>query len=209
MAFAAAQDLSFSGFSFFFDTANIWCIVFFPVLKPLACGRQSRCLGWTYINCLAAWRSVLNFPSFCRISTEKTFKSNKKGRRFINSPGVRFINHPACDLYTAPFSLYIKFLHCQNFVLFGIFPSFLGSTFSRVVLLCPFPRSWPVKLRVVHMAWKFSNGDFVFRPTGGGWQGGFESSVLSGPNRAMQPRCAMRFESHTPKSLAMRKVFFR
>ena len=33
--------------------------------------------------------------------------------------------------------------------------------------------------------------------------------VLSGPNRAMQPRCAMRFESHTPKSLAMRKSFFR
>ena len=31
---------------------------------------------------------------------------------------------------------------------------------------------------------------------------------LSGPNRAMQPRCAMRFESHTPKSLAMRKSFF-
>ena len=27
--------------------------------------------------------------------------------------------------------------------------------------------------------------------------------ILSGPNRAMQPRCAMRFESHTPKSLAM------
>ena len=23
---------------------------------------------------------------------------------------------------------------------------------------------------------------------------------LSGPNRAMQPRCAMRFESHAPKS---------
>ena len=31
--------------------------------------------------------------------------------------------------------------------------------------------------------------------------------VLSGPNRAMQPRCAMRFESHTLKSLAMR-IFF-
>ena len=31
---------------------------------------------------------------------------------------------------------------------------------------------------------------------------------LSGPNRAMQPRCAMRFESRTPKSLAMRKVLF-
>ena len=34
------------------------------------------------------------------------------------------------------------------------------------------------------------------------------SSCLSGPNRAMQPRCAMRFESHIPKSLAMRKSFF-
>ena len=33
-------------------------------------------------------------------------------------------------------------------------------------------------------------------------------TALSGPNRAMQPRCAMRFESHTPKSLAMRKSFF-
>ena len=31
---------------------------------------------------------------------------------------------------------------------------------------------------------------------------------LCGPNRAMQPRCAMRFESHIPKSLAMRKSFF-
>ena len=31
---------------------------------------------------------------------------------------------------------------------------------------------------------------------------------LSVPNRAMQPRCAMRFESQTPKSLAMRKSFF-
>ena len=31
-----------------FDSVNIWCIVFFPVLKPLACGRQARCLGWTY-----------------------------------------------------------------------------------------------------------------------------------------------------------------
>ena len=35
-----------------------------------------------------------------------------------------------------------------------------------------------------------------------------QHSCLSGPNRAMQPRCAMRFESHTPKSLAMRKCFF-
>ena len=31
---------------------------------------------------------------------------------------------------------------------------------------------------------------------------------LSGPNRAMPPRCEMRFESRTPKSLAMRKLSF-
>ena len=31
--------------------------------------------------------------------------------------------------------------------------------------------------------------------------------ALSGPNRAMQLRWAMRFESPTPKSLAMRKSF--
>ena len=29
---------------------------------------------------------------------------------------------------------------------------------------------------------------------------------LIGPNRAMQPRCAMRFQSHTPKSPAIRKA---
>ena len=34
------------------------------------------------------------------------------------------------------------------------------------------------------------------------------AQTLSGSNRAMQPRCAMRFESHIPKSLAMRRVFF-
>ena len=37
---------------------------------------------------------------------------------------------------------------------------------------------------------------------------GISPHELSGPNRAMQPRCAMRFESHIPKSLAMRKSFF-
>ena len=37
------------------DSVNISCIVFFSVLKPLACGRPSRCLAWTHIrNCLAA-----------------------------------------------------------------------------------------------------------------------------------------------------------
>ena len=36
---------------------------------------------------------------------------------------------------------------------------------------------------------------------------GLQNPKLSGPNRAMQPRCAMRFESHTSRSLAMRKRF--
>ena len=36
----------------------------------------------------------------------------------------------------------------------------------------------------------------------------YHRQELSGPNRAMQPRCAMRFKSHIPKSLAMRKRFF-
>ena len=31
-----------------FDSVNAWCAVFFPFLTPLTCGRQSRCLGWTY-----------------------------------------------------------------------------------------------------------------------------------------------------------------
>ena len=30
------------------DSVNTWCIVFFPVLKPFARGRQSRCRDWTY-----------------------------------------------------------------------------------------------------------------------------------------------------------------
>ena len=34
----------------------------------------------------------------------------------------------------------------------------------------------------------------------------WEVPVLTGPNRAIQLRCAMRLESRTPKSLAMRKT---
>ena len=36
----------------------------------------------------------------------------------------------------------------------------------------------------------------------------FVHHCLSGPNRAMLLRCAMRFESHTPKSPALQKCFF-
>ena len=45
------------------DSVNIWCIVFFPVLKPLAYGRQSRCLGWTY-KLPGCQKFSLNFPLF-------------------------------------------------------------------------------------------------------------------------------------------------
>ena len=53
----------------------MYCI--FPVLKPLACGRQSQCLGWTYKLPGGQKFSIKTFASFCRISTEKTFKFNK------------------------------------------------------------------------------------------------------------------------------------
>ena len=47
------------------DSANTWCIVFLPILKPLTCGRQSWCLDWSgFINCLAARIVVSNFPLF-------------------------------------------------------------------------------------------------------------------------------------------------
>ena len=41
-----------------------------------------------------------------------------------------------------------------------------------------------------------------------GNMGSQKGRASCGPNRAMQLRCEMRFESHTPKSLAMRKSFF-
>ena len=50
----------------------------FPVLKPLTCGSKSRCLGWIYKLPGGQKFSFKTFPSFCRISTEKTFKLNKK-----------------------------------------------------------------------------------------------------------------------------------
>ena len=68
-----------------FDSVNIWCIVFFPVLKPLTCGRQSRCLGWTYKLPAGQKFSFKLSPSFWR-------PLNLIDRpQFINSPGVRFI----------------------------------------------------------------------------------------------------------------------
>ena len=65
----------------------------FPVLQPLTCGRQSRCLAWIYK--LPQWRPDIEsstFPSSCRIFAEKTFKLKMKKDRSLynNSPWVRF-----------------------------------------------------------------------------------------------------------------------
>ena len=86
----------FSGNSFF-DGVNIWCIVFFPVLKPLACGRQSRCLNWTYKLPGGKKFSIKLSPLSLGFSQRRPLNLIKRPR-FINSPGVRFINHPACSL---------------------------------------------------------------------------------------------------------------
>ena len=64
----------------------MYCI--FPVLKPLACGRQPRCLGWTYklpggqkfsikLSCLS-----VGFP-------QRRALNLIKRPQLINSPGVR------------------------------------------------------------------------------------------------------------------------
>ena len=77
----------------------------FPVLKPFACGRQSRCLGWIY-KLPSGLKLVLNFPSFCRNSTEKAFNFIKNAviyklpRGAINKPPcVPFINNPSFAIH--------------------------------------------------------------------------------------------------------------
>ena len=79
------------------DSVNIWCIVFFPVLKPLACGRQSRCLGWTYK--LPGGQKFSIKLSALSVGFPQRRPLNLIERpQFIDSPGGRFINHPACSL---------------------------------------------------------------------------------------------------------------
>ena len=81
----------------FFGTVQVFDVLYFFVFwsPSLAADNHPAWVG--LINRLAARNLVLNFPSFCRIYTEKTFKFNKRPR-FVNSLGVRFVNHPACSL---------------------------------------------------------------------------------------------------------------
>ena len=88
----------------------MYCI--FPVLKPLACGRQSRCLGWTYK--LRGGKKISSRLSLLSVGFPQRRPLNLiKRPRFINSPGVRFINHPACSLKTTPFLLYKLVEKCR------------------------------------------------------------------------------------------------
>ena len=50
---------------------------FSPVLKPLACGRQSRCLGWTY-KLPGGQIFSIKLSALLERATEKTSKFNKK-----------------------------------------------------------------------------------------------------------------------------------
>ena len=101
------KSLYFSGDPRFFfakiDSVNIWCIVFFPVLKPLAYTRQSRCRGWTYKlpGCQKKFSITLSTLSLCWISAEKTFKFDRKTPVYklprgaiYKPPGVQLINNP-------------------------------------------------------------------------------------------------------------------
>ena len=95
--------------------------LFFPVLKALACGRQSRCLGWTYK--LPGGQTFSIKLSSLSVGFPQRRPSNLiKRPRFINSPVVRFINHPACSLYNNPF-----------FALHQVFALSNEATFSELI----------------------------------------------------------------------------
>ena len=73
----------------------MYCI--FPVLKPLAYSRQSRCRGWTYK--LPGCQKFSIELSALSVGFPQRRPSNLiKRPQFINSPGVRFKTHPACSL---------------------------------------------------------------------------------------------------------------
>ena len=80
--------------------------------QAVTCGRQSRCLGWTY-KLPGSQKFNIKLPLFLWISTEKTFKFNKKTPVYKLPRGA--IYKPPCVqlINNLFFLLYIKFLHCQ------------------------------------------------------------------------------------------------
>ena len=71
--------------------------LFFPLLMPLACGRQSRCLGWTYKLPRGQKFSIKLSALSVGFPLRRPLKLIKRPE-FTNSPGVGFINHPKCSL---------------------------------------------------------------------------------------------------------------
>ena len=71
-------------------SANTWCIVFYLVLKPLTCGRQSWCLGWTY-KLPGGQKFSIKLPPLSVGFPQRRPSNLIKRPRFINSPGVRFL----------------------------------------------------------------------------------------------------------------------
>ena len=79
----------------------MYCI--FPVLKPLACGRQSRCLDWTYRQPGGQKFSFkLSALSLCRISQRTTLDLIKRPQ-FIKLPRGAIYKSPCAQLINNPF----------------------------------------------------------------------------------------------------------
>ena len=74
----------------------LMCCIF-PVLKPLTCGRQSRCPGWIYKLPGGQKLSFKLAPLSVGFSQRRPLKLIKRPP-FIFSPRVRFVNRPACNL---------------------------------------------------------------------------------------------------------------
>ena len=84
-----------------FDNVNIWCIVFFLFRSPSPAAHNHG--AWVgLINCLAARDLVLNSPSFCRISREKTSKFSKKAPVYKLPQGAIY-KPPCVQLISNPF----------------------------------------------------------------------------------------------------------
>ena len=70
---------------------------FFPVLKPRACSRQSRCLDWTY-KLPGGQQFSIKLSPLSVAFPQRPFNLVKRPQ-LKNSAGVRFRKHPACSLY--------------------------------------------------------------------------------------------------------------
>ena len=77
-----SADCIFMGVGIFPSSATFLtkCIVFFPVLKRLACGKQSSCLGWIY-KLSGGKESSLKLPLFLLDFYSRGRKNHDSHRR--------------------------------------------------------------------------------------------------------------------------------